>query len=329
MARHTIKSLSDGVQVEEVYVAQEKQLRANRNGNFYLQVELRDRTGTIAARQWNAGESHFRSFDNGDFLKVHGKVQLFQGTLQMIVNSFEKIPADRVDLSEFLPHTEQDISKLFEKVRNHLRSQKNPHLKALAESFLMDEALMQDFCRVPAGIRHHHAYLGGLVEHVAGLLEAWDRLAPLYPSVDRDILITGIFLHDIGKIRELICDKTLSYSDEGQLVGHIVQGVEILNEKVAVVPQLTGEPFPVELHWKLKHLILSHHGTLEFGSPKVPMTLEAIALHHLDNFDAKIHAFQKELEEAGKDARWTPFNNLLGRKLFKGAVDSNNSQQNS
>lgn len=321
MARHTIKSLSDGDQVDEVYVALEKQLRANRNGNFYLQVELRDRTGTIIARQWNAGESLFRTFDNGDFLRVHGKVQLFQGTLQMIVHSLEKVPTDQVDLSEFLPHTEQDISKLFEKVRNHLRSQSNPHLKALAESFLMDERLMGDFCKVPAGIRHHHAYLGGLVEHIAGLMEAWDRLAPLYPAVNRDMLIIGIFLHDIGKVRELVCDKALSYSDEGQLVGHIVQGLEILNEKVALVPQLTGEPFPLELHWRLKHLILSHHGSLEFGSPKVPMTLEAIALHHLDNLDAKIHAFQKEMEEAGKDARWTPFNNLLGRKLFKGGSD--------
>lgn len=321
MARHTIKSLSDGDQVDEVYVALEKQLRANRNGNFYLQVELRDRTGTIIARQWNAGESLFRTFDNGDFLRVHGKVQLFQGTLQMIVHSLEKVPTDQVDLSEFLPHTEQDISKLFEKVRNHLRSQSNPHLKALAESFLMDERLMGDFCKVPAGIRHHHAYLGGLVEHIAGLMEAWDRLAPLYPAVNRDMLIIGIFLHDIGKVRELVCDKALSYSDEGQLVGHIVQGLEILNEKVALVPQLTGEPFPLELHWRLKHMILSHHGSLEFGSPKVPMTLEAIALHHLDNLDAKIHAFQKEMEEAGKDARWTPFNNLLGRKLFKGGSD--------
>ncbi len=181
MARQMMKSLTDGATVDEVFVALDKQLRANRNGNSYLQMELRDRSGSIAARQWNANESAFRAFEEGDFLHVKGKVQLFQGTLQMIVNSFEKVSPNDVDLSEFLPHTEQDISKLIEKVRTFLRKMTNPHLRALAEAFFMDEELMQAFCKVPAGIRHHHAYLGGLVEHVTGLMEAWDRLAPLYP----------------------------------------------------------------------------------------------------------------------------------------------------
>ena len=149
MSRQMIKSLGDGATVDEVFVALDKQLRANRNGNSYLQMELRDRTGSMAARQWNANESTFRCFEEGDFLHVKGKVQLFQGTLQMIVNSFEKISPNDVDLSEFLPHTEQDISKLFEKVRNFLRKMTNPHLRALAESFFMDEELMQAFCKVP------------------------------------------------------------------------------------------------------------------------------------------------------------------------------------
>lgn len=320
MARQMMKSLTDGATVDEVFVALDKQLRANRNGNSYLQMELRDRTGSIAARQWNANESAFRAFEEGDFLHVKGKVQLFQGTLQMIVNSFEKVSPNDVDLSEFLPHTEQDISKLIEKVHTFLRKMSNPHLRALAEAFFMDEELMQAFCKVPAGIRHHHAYLGGLVEHVASLMEVWDRLAPLYPSVNKDLLFMGIFLHDIGKVRELTCDKALAYSDEGQLIGHIVQGVEILNEKIARVPDLSGEPFPIELMWRLKHMILSHHGTYEFGSPKLPMTPEAVALHHLDNLDAKVHAFTKEIEDVGKDAHWTPYNNLLQRKLYKGAT---------
>ncbi len=319
MARHTIKSLTDGDVVEEVFVALDKQLRANRNGNFYLQMELRDRTGSIAARQWNATEAVFRTFEEGDFLFIKGKVQLFQGTLQMIVNSFEKISPDQVDLSEFLPHTEQDISKLYEKVRTFLRKMTNPHLRALAETFFMDEHLIQAFCRVPAGIRHHHAYIGGLIEHIASLMEGWDRLSTLYTAINSDLLFMGIFLHDIGKIRELVCEKTLSYSDEGQLIGHIVMGVEILNEKVARVPELTGEPFPQELLWRLKHMVLSHHGTYEFGSPRLPMTPEAVALHHLDNLDAKVHAFTKEIEEAGKEAEWTPYNNLLQRRLYKGS----------
>ncbi|MSR31637.1 MAG: HD domain-containing protein [Gemmataceae bacterium] len=318
MTRKTILSLNDGDSVEEVYLAQEKQLRANRNGNNYLQVELRDKSGVITARQWNAGEPQYKSFENGDFLHVRGKVQLFQGTLQMILNGFDKVPIAQVDLGEFLPRTQQDIVKLLEKVRGYLRQMANPHLRALAEAFFMDESLMAAYCQAPAGIRHHHAYLGGLVEHVANLLDAWDRLAPLYPFVDRDLLFMGLFLHDIGKVREMVCDKALSYSDEGQLIGHIVQGVEILNEKIPVATQLAGEPLNPELLMRLRHMILSHHGTYEFGSPRVPMTLEAVALHHLDNLDAKINAYYKELEEAGKDAVWTPYNNLLGRKLYKG-----------
>src|SRR5262249_9328864 len=161
-------------------------LRANRNGNLFLQLELRDRTGGISARQWNAGEQLFRSFEEGDFLRIKGKVQLFQGSLQIILNQIERVPAERVDLTDFLPHTEHDVSKLLERLRKTLMGMSNPHLRALIECFLMDDAFVKDFCTVPAGVRNHHAFIGGLLEHVVQLLDAADRLAPLYPEVDRD-----------------------------------------------------------------------------------------------------------------------------------------------
>src|SRR5262249_24914034 len=238
----------------------------------------------------NAGEHLFRSFEVGDFLHVKGKVQLFQGALQMILGHLEKIEAEKIDLADFLPHTEQDVSKLLERLRGVMLRLGNPHLQALAECFLMDDAFVRDFSRAPAGVRNHHAYLSGLLEHVVSLLDAADRVLPLYPEVDRDLLLAGVFLHDIGKIKELSYNRAFAYTDEGQLVGHLIIGVEMLNEKVARVPDLTGEPFPKELLLRLKHMILSHHGTYEFGSPKLPMTPEAIALHHLDNFDAKEHS---------------------------------------
>jgi 3'-5' exoribonuclease len=326
MGRRFIQQLSDGENIEEVFLVSEKQLRANRNGNLYLQMELRDRTGAMSARLWNAGEHLFRSFDEGDFLLVKGKVQLFQGALQMILSHIERVEAEKVELADFLPHTEQDVSKLLEKLRGYLLRLGNPHLRGLVECFLMDEDFVRDFCKVPAGVRNHHAYLGGLLEHVVTLLEAGDRLAPLYPLLDRDLLLTGIFLHDIGKVRELSYGRVFSYTDEGQLVGHIVIGVEMLNEKVAKVPNLTGEPFPRELLLRLKHLILSHHGTYEFGSPKLPMTPEAIALHHLDNFDAKVHSFTRDIrDDRNQASAWTPFNQALQRRLFKGAVDGADS----
>jgi 3'-5' exoribonuclease len=202
----------------------------------------------------------------------------------------------------------------------------NPHLRALAECFLMDQEFVRAFCKAPAGVRMHHAYLGGLLEHVVTLLEVADRIAPLYPELDRDLLLTGIFLHDIGKVRELAYDRSFAYTDEGQLVGHLIIGVEMLNEKVRQVADLTGEPFPTELLLRLKHLILSHHGTYEFGSPKLPMTPEAIALHHLDNFDAKLHMFTRDIrEDRNQSSAWTPFNQSLQRRLFKGVTGEGES----
>jgi 3'-5' exoribonuclease len=317
--RRYVQQLADGDNVEEVFLVTDKQLRANRNGNLYLQLELRDRTGSISARLWNAGEQLFRSFDSGDFVLVKGKVQLFQGALQMILSGVEKYPVEKVELADFLPHTEQDVSKLYERLCTFLRKLGNPHLRALAECFLMDHDFVEAFCKAPAGIRVHHAYLGGLLEHVVTLLEAADRLAPLYPDVDRDLLMMGVFLHDVGKVRELSYERAFAYSDEGQLIGHIVLGVEMLNERVVRVSELTGEPFPKELLLRLKHLVVSHHGTLEFGSPRLPMTPEAIALHHLDNFDAKVHVFTRDIrEDPNKGAAWTPFNQSLQRRLFKG-----------
>jgi 3'-5' exoribonuclease len=321
--RRFVQHLVDGDSIEEVYLVIDKQLRANRNGNLYIQVDLRDRSGTMNARLWNAGEQLFRSFEPGDFLHVKGKVQLFQGALQMILSHLEKVPTDKVELADFLPHTEEDVSKLYERLRQMAGKLSNPHLRALVECFLMDEEFVQGFCRAPAGIRNHHAYLGGLLEHVVTLLEAADRLAPLYPDLDRDLLLTGVFLHDIGKVRELTYERTFAYSDEGQLIGHLIIGVEMLNEKARAVSDLTGEPFPVELLLRLKHMILSHHGSYEFGSPKLPMTPEAIALTCLDNFDAKVHAFTRDIREDPAASSWTPFNQALQRRLFKGGGDPN------
>ena len=317
--RRFVQALADGDNVEEVYLVVDKQLRANRNGNLFLQLELRDRTGTIGARLWNAGEPLFRSFEAGDFLLTKAKVQLFQGALQMIVNHLERVRPDSVSLADFLPHTEKDVSKLYERLRTLLRKVENPHLRALADCFLLDEEFTQSFCRAPAGIRNHHAYIGGLLEHVVTMLDAADRLAPLYPDLDRDLFLMGVFLHDAGKVKELTYDRTFAYSDEGQLVGHIVIGVEMVTAMAARAAQLTGEPFPHELLLRVKHLVLSHHGTHEFGSPRLPMTPEAIALHHLDNLDAKLHLFTREIkEDANAEAAWTPYNQSLGRRLFKG-----------
>jgi 3'-5' exoribonuclease len=273
---------------------------------------------------WNAGEALFRSFEEGEFLRVKGKVQLFQGALQVIATQIERVSTDRVELADFLPHSEQEVSKLFDRLRALLGKLSNPHLRALIECFLIDEEFVRGFCAAPAGVRNHHAYVGGLLEHVVTMLEVADRILPLYPEVDRDLLMAGVFFHDIGKVRELSYARTFSYTDEGQLVGHIIMGVEMLDEKLPMVRDMMSEPFPHELLLRIKHIIASHHGTYEFGSPRLPMTPEAIALHFLDNLDAKIHSFTRDIrEDANKDSSWTPFSQNLQRRLFKGGGKGN------
>jgi 3'-5' exoribonuclease len=329
MTRLYVDKLADGDGIEEIFLVNDKQLRANRNGNLYLQMDLADRTGIINARMWNAGDAVFRAFEVGEFLLVKGKVQLFQGALQIIASHVERVDPEKIglDLADFLPHTSENILKLEERLRGALLRLTNPHLRALAECFLMDEEFVQSFRRCPAGVRVHHAYVGGLLEHVVTLLDAAEKLLPLYPKLDHDLLLMGVFLHDVGKVRELTYARTFGYSDEGQLVGHLVIGVEMLNEKAARVPDLTGEPFPPELLLRLKHMIVSHHGSYEFGSPKLPMTPEAIALHYLDNFDAKVHLFTRDIGEARAQASaWTPFNQSLQRRLYKGAGDGSEAR---
>jgi 3'-5' exoribonuclease len=319
MTRRYVNQLSNGDSVDEAYLVADKQLRANRQGNLYLHLELRDKTGSVGARLWNANEALARSFEPGDFLRVRGKTQVFQGALQLILSHIEVVDPARVEPEEFLPQSSQNVARLTARLRELMFSLGNPHLRALVECFLIDEEFVRKFTTAPAGIKNHHAYHAGLLEHVVALLTIADRIADLYPELDRDLLMTGIFLHDIGKVDELSYDRAFAYTDEGQLVGHLVMGVEMLGEKVERTRDLTGEPFPRELLLRLKHMIVSHHGTHEFGSPKVPMTLEAIALHYLDNLDAKIHTFGREIrDDPVRDSSWTPFQQNLGRRLFKG-----------
>lgn len=320
MARRFVASLGDGESVEDIFLVADKQLRVNRNGQSFILMDLQDRTGTISARLWNAGENLFRSFEAGDFLLVKGKVQLFQGALQMIASQIEKFDAARVNRIDFMPHTEQDVNKLLEKLRGYLFKLGNHHLKALAQSYLMDDQFMAGFTRAPAGVKVHHAYVGGLLEHVVSMMEVADRILPLYPEVNRDLLLIGIFLHDTGKVRELAYESAFGYTDEGQLIGHLSIGLEMMLSRIESVESLTEEKFPHELLLRLQHMILSHHGTLEFGSPKVPMTPEAVALHAIDSLDTRIHITLREVKDDRTSSRWTPYNNAMQRRLFKGGT---------
>ncbi len=320
MSRRFVNELEHQQPVDEVFQAAGKQLRPNRNGNLYLQIDLSDRTGKISARMWNANETLYKSFDNGDYVRVEGTSQLFQGAMQLIATRLTKVNPSEVDEEDFTQLPAVEVDKLVLRLGEMLRGMTDPALRNLAECFLMDEAFMEKFTRSPAALKNHHAYCGGLLEHVVTLMEVVLKIGPCYPQVDRDLLLAGAFLHDIGKIDELDYEREMAYSDEGQLLGHLVMAVGMLDEKAQEAEKLSGEPIPRETLLRIKHILVSHHGEYEFGSPKLPMTLEAIALHLLDNLDAKINSFDQLMsEDPNVDSSWTHYHANIQRKLFKGS----------
>ena len=319
MPRRLITELPPQAQVDQIFLATHKQLRPNRNGQLYLQVELADKSGMITGRLWNASDDDFNAFEDGDYVRVEGHTQLYSGSLQLIVSSIDRVDPRTVDESEFQVLSKNDLVRLEAELTTILGTIRSAPLKALADEIIADKALLDAFKRTPAGVKHHHAYAGGLLDHVVNLLRLADRVAPLYPALDRDLLLVGVLVHDIGKVRELESLQGFSYTDEGQLLGHVLLGLEIVDAKIRMIEARTGQRFASEAAVRVKHMIASHHGQYEFGSPKLPMTLEAVALHHLDHLDAKMAGTIQLLQnEATAEDGWTQYQQSQGRKFFRG-----------
>jgi 3'-5' exoribonuclease len=296
--RRFVSQLGHNEQVSQVFLASEKQLRPNRNGNLYLQVDLSDRSGAVNARLWNATENDYKAFDNGDFVFVEGATQLFQGNMQLIANRIRKARPDEVFEGDFITLQSADIDKMRNRLVDIMNGVQSPPLARLA--------------------KNHHAYKGGLLEHVLSLMELILVVAPKYPQLSQDKLLMGALLHDAAKVEELGYERDICYTDAGQLLGHMVIGVTMLDDKVRSIVQQDGQPFPERLLIELKHMIISHHGEYEYGSSKLPMTLEAIALHMLDNLDAKVASFTQLMADCpNADSNWTQYFTQIGRKLFK------------
>jgi 3'-5' exoribonuclease len=319
MSRRLITELPPQAQIDQLFLATHKQLRPNRNGQLYLQVELADKSGMITGRLWNASDDDYSAFEDGDYVRVEGHTQLYSGALQLIMSAIERADPRTVDESEFLVLSKNDVVRLEAELTTILGTIRAEPLKALCDEILADGPLMEAFRRTPAGVKHHHAYAGGLLDHVVNLLRLADRVAPLYPALDRDLLLTGVLVHDIGKTVELESLQGFSYTDVGQLLGHVLLGLEIVDAKIRAIEARTGRPFDAETAVRVKHMIASHHGQYEFGSPKLPMTLEAVALHHLDHLDAKMAGTIQLLQnEATAEDGWTQYQQNQGRKFFRG-----------
>ena len=317
-SRRYVSQLAHNETVSQVFLASDKQLRPNRNGNLYLQVDLADRSGSVNARMWNASDNDYRTFENGDYVHVEGATQLFQGNMQLIANRIRKARPDEIEESDFVTLQSEEVDLMRDRLISILNGIKSAPLSRLAKGFLSDDELITKFCKAPAGMKNHHAYQGGLLEHVLSLMELLLVVSPRYPQLDGDKLLMGAFLHDLANVDELSYERDIAYTDQGQLLGHMVMGVTMLDNMVRKIVQQEGQPFPDRLLMELKHLIISHHGKYEYGSSKLPMTLEAITLHQLDNLDAKIANFTQLMTDCpNTDSNWTQYYSQIGRKLFK------------
>ncbi len=317
--RRYVNQLQPGETVEDqVFLIDSKDLRTTNNGALYIHCVLRDRTGQLLSRIWQASQPMFDQMPEGGFLRFKGRVENYKGALQFIIDAMRPCDAGSIDLSDFMPQTEEDIDVMYEQVKHVLRNIKNPHVLQLVKQFVCDEELMARFRKAPAATQMHHAFIGGLLEHTRNVLELALLVIPRYPEVSLDLVLAGIFLHDLGKTAELNYETSFQYSTRGQLIGHIVQCTIWIEEKVKLVEAETQQAFPQEIKDTLQHLVLSHHGSYEFGSPKLPAMPEAIAIHHLDNLDAKLQMYMNRIKsDPDPVSDWTEYVRGLDTKIFK------------
>ncbi len=287
-----------------------------KGGSCYLTLKLVDRSGEIEARVWERADDLARGFDKDDFVRVRGQAIRYQGKLQIRVQDVIRVEESKVAAEDFLPKSVYDPEVMLADLQTILRRIRNRHLLALAEACFADEELMDRFKRAPGAKTIHHPYLSGLLEHTLSLLNLVLRVVENYRGIDVDLLLMGGFLHDIGKVYEFTFDRSLDYTDAGQLLGHLVMEVELVTRKIETIPD-----FPEELALLVKHMLVSHHGAYEFGSPKLPQTLEAVILHSLDDLDGKIQAIQN-LPDREPGSRWTAFHRTYGRSFYRKVLDS-------
>ena len=285
---HTdIRSLPPNGYVEGVYAVMNPQLGTTRAGKPYLKCLLRDATGEVTARQWSVDEESFPQIGSTGFVWAAGHTQVYNGQLQLIVEQIKPVQVGQEELAALLPSTNRDINEMFTEVISMLGSLKHPAIKALADVYLADEDLMSSFRQAPAAVSMHHAYIGGLLEHTLQLLNLAEAMLPLYARLNRDIVLMGLFLHDLAKTTELTWEKGFDYTADGNLIGHVVRGAIWLQVKAAIAGKQSGHRLPSEALRVLQHIIISHHGEPEYGAAKLPSTPEAIFIAMLDNLDAK------------------------------------------
>lgn len=316
MPHKFVNQIGPGESVDDIYIASNPILRSTARGDLYIAMFLSDRTGQLNGRMWQATETVYKSLPKPGFVHVQGRSELYQNTLQIIVNNVSVVDADKVQIDDFLARTVKNIDKMFSEVKQTLGRIEHPQLKAIVEEFLADDELMEKFCSAPAAMKLHHACIGGLLEHTHNILRVAVAILPFYPGVQSDPVLAGLFLHDIGKTEELTYDMAFSYTDSGQLIGHVAKSLLMINQKAGAL-RSRGVRIDQDVLDMLGHIILAHHGAYEFGSPRLPATPEAFMVNCVDDLDAKISQVTEAINNEASDSDWTAWNNSLQTRLYK------------
>jgi 3'-5' exoribonuclease len=295
------------------FLVHSKEIRQKKTGELYLSLLLGDRTGELDAKMWDNVAEVMDAFDRDDFVKVKGMTQVFHNRPQLTIHKVRRMDDSEIEFADYFPSSRRDPGEMWDELRATVAGLSNPHLKALLDAMLDDEDIAWRYRRAPAAKQIHHAFLGGLIEHVLSLCALARMTAQHYPNIDVDLLLAGIVLHDIGKIYELNYERGFSYSNDGQLIGHISIGLRMVAEKLRGLPD-----FPPQLRSLVEHMILSHHGQLEFGSPKLPMFPEALLLHYLDDLDSKMECMRFLAENDRQiEGCFTTYSSALERTVLK------------
>lgn len=301
-----LNELREGEAVKEIYLCKQFLSLKTKNGKTYYSITLQDKTGTFDAKVWELGPG-IEHFENMDYIRIEGMVTSFQGALQLNVSRIRRCQEGEYDPSDYMPATKKDIEQMYKEFVKYIASVKEPHLKQLAENFFVnDKKTAEDFKKHSAAKSVHHGFIGGLLEHTLGVVKLCDYMSQAYPIINRDLLLVAAMFHDSGKMVELADFPLNDYTDEGNLLGHIFMGAELIGELSKNI-----EGFPPKVLIQLKHCILAHHGELEFGSPKKPASVEALALSLADNMDAKMETVTELFDSADPSTEWLGYQKLF------------------
>ncbi len=308
-----VNDIRDKSRLESAFLVKEKIESLARNGKPYLTLHLMDKSGEIEGRVWENVETIGARFEKNDFIFIAAKATVYLGKMQLIVSELSRIPDNEVNLQDFLPAGERNVDEMLDELASVVESCRDSDLRRLLESFFSDADFLDRYSTAPAAKGMHHVYLGGLLEHSLAVARLVDLIAPVYQDLNRDLLVAGALLHDVGKVREMTYLRSFDYTDEGKLLGHISIGYEMVHEKISLI-----RDFPHEMSMLLKHMMLSHHGQYEYGSPKRPKTIEATVLNYLDDLDSKINGIRTHMrKETLSQSRWTAYHRLYDRYFYK------------